>query len=106
MFYSRPHLRAVLVTLLEAHIKVQVCVYALFAFKLLHHTNLTSSGEEGWNENIKRKISLIPCFFMWPFVKCEMLHYCCAQAIKHELSNKECFQYMFLPVFNITMCFF
>jgi len=50
MFYSRLQLCAVLVTLLEAHIKVQVCVYALFAFKLLNHTNLTTLGEEGWEK--------------------------------------------------------
>lgn len=110
MFSSGLQLLAVLVTLLEAYIKVQVCVRSVCLHNLLHHTNLTSSsGEEGWNENIKRKISLIPCYFMCSFVNCEMLYYCCTQAVSHELSKVHQDFFLFLvisPLFNITMSFF
>lgn len=63
MFFSGLQLLAALVTLLEAYIKVQVCVRSVCLHRLLNHTNLTSSSGlrdgEGrkrmkWkNENIK-----------------------------------------------------
>lgn len=63
MFCSGLQLLAVLGTLLEAYIKVQVCVHSVCLHRLLNHTNLTSSSGvkdgEGrkrmkWkNENIK-----------------------------------------------------